>query len=89
MDLVSLKFSHKGVDFVGNILLIKRKLPRMNRELQSVIEIFIWVVLRGVGWEKNYLDLFLMFVQPGCNELTMMYFQIVQNQKYFLFRGAD
>lgn len=37
----------------------------MNRKLQRVIEIFVWIALRGIGRQKEQFDFILMPVQPN------------------------
>nr|WP_293279335.1 hypothetical protein [Oscillibacter sp.] len=50
-----------------------RQAARMDRELQRVMEIFVWIALRGIGRQKEQLDFIPMLVQPGCILFPMMY----------------
>ena len=61
----------------------------MHRNLQSVIQIFVWVVFRRIGRQKKYFNFIIMFFQLGRSKLAMMNLQIVQNQEHFPFRAAD
>ena len=61
----------------------------MNENLQSMIQVFVWIVFRSVGRQEKHLNFILVLLQPGRSKLAMMYLQVVQNQEYFLFRGAD
>ena len=61
----------------------------MERELERMIEIFVWIALRGIGRQKEQLDFIPMPVQPGRSFLPMVYFQIVQNQENLLAGGPN
>ena len=44
-----LQSSHEGSCFMGDIVFAPRQAARMGREFQRVIEIFVWIALRGIG----------------------------------------
>ena len=45
----------------------------MDRKFQLVIEIFIWIALRGIRRQKKQLDFIPLLVQPGCGFLPMVH----------------
>ena len=63
-------------------------MPRMDRTLQSMIQIFIRIVFRGIRRQEKHLDFLLVFFQPGLNQLAVVDLQIIQNQEHFPLRGA-
>ena len=65
------------------------QLTRMNLNLQSMIQVFVWMVFWSIGQQEKHLIFIFVLFQPGRSKLAMMDLQIVQDQEYFLFRGAD
>ena len=61
----------------------------MYRKLQSMIQVFIRIVFRGIWRQEKHLNFILVLFQPCCSKLTMMDLQIVQNQEHFPLRSAD
>lgn len=61
----------------------------MNGELQSMIEIFIRIIFRGIRRQEEDLNLLPVFLQPGSYQLSMMHLQIIQNQEYLLGGRID
>ena len=57
---------------------------RLKPPLQIAIQIFIGIAFRGVRRQIEDLDLLLMFLKPVLHGVTMMHFQIIQNQKDFV-----
>ena len=74
---------------MGDVLHSIGQLARMNRNLQSMIQVFIWIVFRSVGRQEKHLHFILVPFQPGCSKLAVMDLQIVQDQKHLLFGGTN
>ena len=68
-----LQSSHEGSCFMADIVFAPRQVARKDREFQRVIEIFVWIALRGIGRQKEQLNFIPMPVQPGCDFLPMVY----------------
>ena len=45
---------------------------RMDRKLQSMIQIFIRVVFRSIGRQEKYFNFIRVFFQPSRNKLAVM-----------------
>ena len=54
-----------------------------------MIQVFVWMVFWSIGQQEKHLIFIFVLFQPGRSKLAMMDLQIVQDQEYFLFRGAD
>ncbi len=54
-----------------------------------MIQVFIRIVFRSIGWQEKHLNFILVLFQPCCNKLAMMDLQVVQDQEHFLLRGTD
>ena len=67
-----LQFAHERVHLVRNIPSRIGQLSRMNRALQSVIQVFVRIVFRGIRRKEKHLDFLLVFFQPGGNKLAMV-----------------
>ena len=57
----------------------------MDRNLQSMIQVFIRIVFRGIGRQEKHLNFILAVFQPRRSKLAVMDVQIVQNQEHLLF----
>ena len=57
----------------------------MDRNLQSMIQVFIRIVFRGIGRQEKHLNFILVVFQPGRGKFAVMDLQIVQNQEHLLF----
>lgn len=57
----------------------------MNRNLQSMVQIFIRIVSRSIGRQEKHLNFVLAVFQPGRSKLAVMDFQIVQDQEHLPF----
>ena len=82
-----LKPAHIGMDFVDDIFCRVRELSSMYGKLQTMIEIFIRIIFRGIRGQEEDLYFLPVFFQPGSHQFPMMHFQIIQNQEY-LFLGC-
>ena len=67
-----LQFAHERLQVVRNIPGRIGQLPRMNRAFQSMIQVFIRIVFRGIRRQEKHLDFVLVFFQPGSNKLAMV-----------------
>lgn len=86
---IMLESSHKRMNIMRDILSRIWKIPRMYREFQRMVEVFVRIVFRGVGRQEKHLHLRLVFFQPRGNQFSMMYPQVVQNQEHLPLRRAD
>ena len=62
-----------------------RQMTGMDRNLQSMIQVFIRIVFRGIGRQEKPLNFILAVFQPRRSKLAVMDVQIVQNQEHLLF----
>lgn len=86
---VMLKTTHERVNLMKDVLCRIGKVPRMYRELQRMVEVFVGIVFRGIGRQEKHLDFLYVFLQPGLHNPAVMDFQIIQNQEHFPLRCAD
>jgi len=56
----------------------------MNGEFQRVIEKLVRIVLGGAWGQEEHFELLSVPFQPSCDELSVMDFQVVQNEEYLL-----
>ena len=49
----------------------------MNENLQSMIQVFVWIVFRSVGRQEKHLNFILVLLQPSRSKLAMMDLQVV------------
>ncbi len=61
----------------------------MDRNLQSMIQVFVWMVFWSIGQQEKHLIFIFVLFQPGRSKLAMMDLQIVQDQKHLLFGGTN
>ena len=54
-----------------------------------MIQVFIRIVFRSIGWQEEHLNFILMLFQPFGSQLAMMDLQIVQDQEHFLLRSTN
>ena len=54
-----------------------------------MIQVFIRIIFRSIGQQEKHRNFDLVVFRSGRSMLAMMDLQIVQDQEYFLFRGAD
>ena len=76
---IMLESSHKRMNLMRDILCCIWKIPRMYREFQRMVKVFVRIVLRSVGRQEKHLHWLLVFFQPSGNKLSMMDLQIIQN----------
>ena len=67
-----LQFAHERLHLVRNIPGRIGQLSRMNGALQSVIQVFIRIVFRGIRRLEKHLDFLRVFLQPSSNKLAMV-----------------
>ena len=75
--------------FVDNINGGKGQIPRMDAELQTMVQILIRITFRRVGRQIKHLDYGFVPFQPSTHQLAVMHSQIVHDEKDFPpgFRG--
>ena len=82
------QITHKEPNLAGDVLRSKWQLARMDRKLQSMIQVFIRIVFWSIGRQEKDLDFLRMVFQPWRNQLAVVDLQIIQNQEHFPLRGT-
>ena len=54
----------------------------MNRNLQSMIQVFVQIVSQGIGRQEKHRNFVHVVFQPGRSKFAVMGFRIVQNQEH-------
>lgn len=63
----------------------------MHHAFQVTVEVFIWIQLRGVGWQEEYFQIAFdcLALQPAFHDLGVVYPQVIQDQKDLAGRRFD
>ena len=61
----------------------------MNRNLQSMIQVFIRIIFRSIGQQEKHRNFDLVVFRSGRSMLAMMDLQIVQDQEHLLLWNAN
>ena len=75
--------SHKGSGVGLQFLNILHHSLSTNALFQVVIEIFIRIVFRGIGWQKEKRNFILVIFNPLRNLLAVMNSQIIKDKIHF------
>ena len=57
----------------------------MDRNLQSMIQVFIRMIFRSIGRQEKHLNFILAVFQPRRSKFAVMDLQIVWDQGHLLF----